>query len=67
LNQADRFTALAIQTQNNTFTAANTWYGVGIGWDNTFAMNNMGEKHTDEDVRRYRSGREDETRFNRGQ
>jgi hypothetical protein len=24
LNQADRFTALAIQTQNNTFTAANT-------------------------------------------
>ena len=63
-NAADRFVSAAIQAQNNTYVPWSAGFGMGIGRDNTFAMNNTGEKRTQEDIRRYRSGQPDETRFN---
>ncbi len=62
-NQSDRFVAAAIQYTNNTQIPGSPGFGVGIGRDNTFALNNLGEKHTQEDIKRKRTGEEDQTRF----
>jgi len=37
----DRFTAAAIEAQHNTFVPGSEGRGIGIGRDNTFAMNNQ--------------------------